>query len=143
MEAQKQAREAKRFLEAERIVDWTGWVYCESIQGSNDGYYNDMDALGEQIQDNLDSGDLNIKDVPTHCLCTTSKPMRLDIQDFIERMCEDSYEDACDDIKGQDELSAAIDKFNAANSGILTYCPDYKRIVVIDQGQFRFEKDQE
>lgn len=134
-------RERKRFETCERVgeADVTGMVYSPDLQRHNDGYFHGTDEILEYIEDELAAGDLEFEDVPTHCYCTTSKSMTIDAQDFIEKMLENSYEDAYEDLNGIKELDEAVVRFNAANSGVLTYFPDFKRIVVIDRSKFKTE----
>jgi hypothetical protein len=54
-------------------------------------------------------------------------------EDLIERVLEEAWEDAdSSDLNGLDELQAAVDAFNEANSGIDVYMVDYNEAIVLD-----------
>ncbi len=56
------------------------------------------------------------------------------IEDLIDSVLEEAWEDAdSDDLNGLEELQAAVDAFNEANSGIDVYMVDYDEAIVLDQ----------
>lgn len=117
---------AEREAKAAKIEQWDGWVYAEGC-GWNDGYFESLEHLTEWLEDD-DSG----SDRPEYVFTCVVIPFRkYDVAHIIEAVCEELYDDAADDLAGVPELSAAIDAFNAANSHLVTYSPNWNLMVKV------------
>lgn len=111
---------ANRLERATKLEYWDGWVWDES------DYYESLEAYVEHLECNF--ADPN--DWPDWVYVAKSKPgVNLDAANIIENLCERGYEDMADDLKGVDELGAAINAFNAANADIIVYDGDWSRAV--------------
>jgi hypothetical protein len=136
-------REAARFAAAEKVTEWDGWIYTEEIQGYNDGYYDSVGALLEYIEDNTpDEGEMaeltaeelaEIPRLPEYVwTCGEERFATASLDAIIENIADRGYEDFdTDSILGTEELGAAIEAFNAANTGIVSYSPNYKRALIL------------
>jgi hypothetical protein len=55
-----------------------------------------------------------------------------DVRDITDRIADEAYEDFdLNDLKGLEELKAAIDKFNEANRDVVSYEPDYSTAILL------------
>ena len=120
-------REKRIFEKSEKVTDWDGWVYCE---GLGNEYFEDLGLLKEYIEEEIE----NDKDFtrPKYVYATKRTLLsKVNIENIIESVCENSYKDAEDDLKGLDELQKALDDFNKANEHIVTYWPDCKKAILI------------
>lgn len=125
IEARRTAREADQRAKAEVVTDYDGWVYCEGW--GKDGYLSSLDELLDEIAD-----DGAEKDRPSYAWACKEQPFnKLDAEECFERVTDDSFEGAYDQLSGMDELRAAVDAFNAANVGLISYVPDYSRVVLV------------
>lgn len=125
---------AKQLVRALEVTDYDGWVFNDGPGGGSqeDGYSMDMDSLVEHLQIRLDDGALEIEDWPKFVLCCKPCPAaKIDIADIVERMVENLYDDAEDDIEGLGELEKVLEKFNAANAHLVSYVPDYSRKIAV------------
>ena len=120
----------RRKLTAATITaEYNGPVYADGVRGEwGEGYSSDIYNLRQSCDDYED-------EVPAYCWPCTGKPLRLDVGDIIETACEEHHEDAADQIVGYDDLRAAIERFNAAQTCV-TYYPDYSRIIILDRERF-------
>lgn len=120
-------RERERFEKAEKVEEWDGWVYCEGT--GRDGYSESIEELLDLLED---SGD----PIPPYVWTCTAIPFAaVTIDEIKDRICDDAYEDFdADDLSGLDDLKEALDKFNQANEGVLSYQPDYTKAVLICVG---------
>ena len=118
----------RKFERAEKLTPerYSGWVYSEEVDGYNEGYYADVDELVEYCED-------NDVPVPDWVFCCTPYEFKLDIDSALERMTEDAYEGADDHLVDVKELREFVEKWNAKQS-IISYYPDYKRVVVLKSG---------
>lgn len=108
----------------ERYPDWDGWVYCESLQRHNEGYFESIDELVDYCLD-LENDEDDFE-WPEWCFaCEESPPPHIDMSDIIERFIDEGYEGIEDRIQGEDELRKALDAFWEANKHLVTYYPDY------------------
>ncbi|RWR30508.1 hypothetical protein D2T29_12620 [Sinirhodobacter populi] len=120
-------RERNRLKAATIVTDYTGPVQSDQVEGSEwgEGYSSSVDALRNYCDD----------PAPAYCWPCKASPLRLDLDSILESALDDQHEDAAEQIVGDDELGAAIDKFNAAQTCI-TYYPDHTRVIVLDQARF-------
>lgn len=114
-------KEQKRFDAATKIpaAEYSGWLYF------TDKFYEGVEQL---LEDNPD-------DSPEWAwACTANHFARVDVDDTLQRIAEDedAYEDFdSSDLRGIDELTAAVDAFNKANEGVVSYSPDFTRAVML------------
>ncbi len=120
-------RERHRLERATVVTDYTGPVQSDQVECGEwaEGYSSSVDAL----RDYCDGP------VPAYCWPCKSSPLRLDLDNILEHACDDQHEDAFEQIVGADELGAAIDKFNEAQTCI-AYYPDHTRVIVLNQERF-------
>ena len=102
------------------------FMYSDSY-GYNEGFFNEIEELEDYCYDE----DIAM---PKYVWCT--KPIRfsLDGWDLVERALEDSYEDASDNVDGDElkELQNACDKFCKNHKGFLdSYDIDYRKCVLL------------
>jgi ribosomal protein L40E len=121
--ARRDRIDAARLEKAELIEDYDGPVYFEGGHGSfGDSYFADVHELAEWLDDQDE------RDRPEFVHCCTSSPVAgLDLDSILESACEESFEDAEDHLNGRDELQKAVDAFNGANKGVLSWDVDFKR----------------
>lgn len=128
--AKREAAEKARFDAAEKLTEWDGWIMAEGI-GYRDGFFQSVDELSEYVEDDGDT------EMPAYVwTCDPSYFCKLSIEEVTERLTEncDAYEDfSVDDMSGVKELEAAIDAFNAANTGVVSYQPNMKRALVLSK----------
>lgn len=125
--ADRDKRDAERLAKAEVVTDYDGWVFVEGL-GYNDGYFRSMDDLLDYLEDEVEE----VR--PERAYCCQEQPLqRLNSSDIAERICDDMYEDAYEDLNGLKELDIALEKFFDANAGMKSYYPDYKRCVLVPQ----------
>jgi hypothetical protein len=140
-------KEAARFAAAEKVTEWEGWLYSDGIQGYNDGYndgyYAGADALMDYIADNtpddeelaeLEEDELaEIPKMPEYLwTCDEERFATASLDSIMENIADRGYEDFdTADLKGTEELGAAIDAFNEANVGIVSYRPNYKKALIL------------
>jgi hypothetical protein len=117
-----------RIAAAEKLDTWDGWVFWDGL-GDNDGFFQHLDGLLEWWEDEEHAeGD----ELPAYIFCCKTIPFRkADVDEVIERCTEDTFEDAADQIEGKDELALALEAFNTANVGLVSYEPDWKRMVKV------------
>lgn len=104
---------------------WTGPLVTDDQEGSDDGFWHDLDAL----QDWLEEEGKTLADV--RCYATKRDSMRADAVRLIEWMAEDQYEGAYDGIPGEAhaELQAALDAW-CDKYGTTSYVEDPSRALV-------------
>lgn len=133
----RQEEERARFEAAEKIdADaYEGWLYCDGIAGSNEGFFEDLETLIDLCCD------AEVK--PEYAwACNPQHFAVLDIDDILQRIEEDgdAYEDFdARDMNGIPELEKALVAFNEANIGVVSYSPDYKRAVLLDWSKIQVE----
>lgn len=117
-------RDINHYEKAEKLTpkQYDGWVYSDGL-GYNEGYFDSTDALLEWCEDEE-------VEVPEFAFCCTEERHLLDIDSAIESMLEEAYEDARDYLKDEQELYDFVKKWNAKQN-IISYYPDYKRVVVL------------
>ncbi len=100
---------------------YEGWVHDPHHGGYDGRYY-------ESVQSMLDETD----EIPPWVFaCTDHEPYRVNTGDVTEMMFSDCFDDAADQASGLTELDAALAAFWEANRGVLTYAPDYSRVIVL------------
>ena len=112
--------ERERFDKAEKLTEWTGWVYCEGL-GFRDGFFESIAELSDE------------EGLPEYVwTCTPDHFVHADVSDITERIADQAYEDwDPDELNGLEELRAALDKFNEANKDAISYSPDYTKAVLL------------
>lgn len=142
----KVSQEAARFEAAEKVTDFDGWVYAEGLGGYRDGYFGSVGELMDHVSDErpddeelskmTDEEKEEIPALPAYAwTCDEIRFAHLDIQSVLDLITDsgDAYEDFdSGDLKGVTELKAALDAFNKANSGIVSYFPNYERAVLLN-----------
>jgi hypothetical protein len=113
-------RDKEQMDKAEKLENWDGPV-CY-----NDEYFETMDNL-------IDCKDA--RDLPEFVyIAETENIPKLDADDILERLCEDLYEDAYEDLNGVDEFEEAIREFNKANERNTYWMESGKRAVRVPKG---------
>jgi len=114
-----------RIEKAEKLKSWDGWIFLDG-HGYKEGYFEDL----QDLIDWLDDEETDTR--PEWAFVCKTVPFKgPDIGNIIEQCCDDMYEDAEDSLSGLDELESAIKEFNEANREMVSYYPDYKRVVRI------------
>jgi hypothetical protein len=124
----QQEEKIRRLIEnAVKLDSWNGWVYWEGT-GHNDGYFASLDEFLEWLDDEGKT------ERPEFVFACTEIPFKAPSLNHLIEMCaDDMYEDAADDLKGLEELQAALDAFQKANEKLIAYTPDYKRMVRVPE----------
>ena len=105
-------RQLEKARDATNTGDWGPMLYCEQ----NEQFYSDPSDVIDDFGDDL---------APEWLFGTTAQRSELDLDNAIEQMEEDTYEDAeVTDVDAIKELQAAFDKFNA-KCGIDYYVVNY------------------
>ena len=109
-------RERERFDKAEKLTTWAGAVY------EHGEYYPDLDTFLSCVDER-----------PDYVWACIERPLvHADEDDITSRIFDEAYEGfEPDDLKGLDELRAAIKVFNEANAGLKLYHVDYTKAVLI------------
>jgi len=120
------AKNLARFESAEKLTEWTGWIYTDAVVGYQDGYFDSVESLREYCED---------KEIPPPLFawaCTENHFVCATIDYITSQIADNAYEDFdSDDLRGLEELKKSIDVFNEANHSHISYEPDYKRAVLI------------
>lgn len=122
-------RERKKLQAAAIVTDYDGPVHIDGYRGSwGEGYSGSAAELLEACMD-WD------EDPPAYCHPCKGSPLRLDIERIIESALDDQHEDAHEQVEGYDELAAAVEAFNEAQTCVTYWC-DSNRVIVLDQERF-------
>jgi len=125
-----QEKERQRFEAAEKLTTWEGWIFCDG-QGSNEGYFENIEEFMDWLSDEYEEGIPEIKYV---WACKANHFVNADVGDITERMNDVAWEDwDPETLNGLPELKAALDKFNEANKDVCSYSPDYTKAVLLNQ----------
>jgi len=102
---------------AEKLDTWDDWVYY------NDKYYSNISELIEELQEDEE-------EIPEYVyVCKIIPFPKIQIDDLLEEIGENSYEGIEDDLHKVDDLSESIDYFNEMNEHLVSYFPDETKMV--------------
>lgn len=127
--AKEVAKEAARFDAAEKITEWNGWVYSDGL-GYKNGFFESTEDLLDYIEDEPDFSQREYV-----WPCQPSPFVLVSADDIYEGIENDerAYENFDrNDLKGTEELEAAIAAFEKANEDIVSYSPDYSKVIVLN-----------
>jgi hypothetical protein len=128
-EIEYKERRAKQLEEAE-LVEWDGsMIFSEAVNGNQDGWFESPDDLLEYLESNDDE---DTEHWPEFAFVGRKCVRELDLYRAIERMTEDTYEDAevCATREDMAKLEEVVTMFNAKYA-VTYYEHDYKRKVRI------------
>lgn len=129
-ECEKRDRERKKretLAKAEEVTSYTGWVYCEDLDGHNDGYFEEASHIPEYVENEDEDCPR-----PAFAFCCEPSIHRVSLENIIENLCDDAHEGMPGYLDTK-ALAKAIDDFNELNKKhLVSYYPDYKRKVRID-----------
>ena len=122
-------RERARFEKAEKVTAWDGPVYLE---GAGNEFFSDLEEFLQWWQDEAVDWD---GEPPAYVwTCHVRNTVSADVSDITEHIeWPEGMEDA--ELKGLDELRAAVDAFNAANAEFKSWEPNYKRALILSLPQ--------
>lgn len=125
-------RRARRMEAAVEVTDYDGWVFCEEIDGYNNGYWPSLEEFVDYVHDEFE--DVGI---PEFVYCCTPEAKEICIVDVVQTLLCDIDDEMADNffdsLEGMAELEAAVEKWNLANKTRLTlYEADYKRKVRVN-----------
>lgn len=137
---QNAERQAKRLAEAEEFAEYDGWVFLDGV-GPQDGYFASAEEAEEYIWDTLEDGE----ELPQWAFCCEREEPRFpDAEDIVERVTDNLYEGAADDIEGIEALERALERFAEVNKDLHSWTPDYSRKVRLSfEDQQRYERRME
>lgn len=120
-------REAERIAKAEKLEKWDGWVFYDGATNGNDGYFESLDDL----VDWLESEGIDPDNWPEYVFCCKVVPFpAVDLDDIVDRIMDElpvGYER--EHLVGLDLLEEAINDFNESNKHLISYEPDYTKVV--------------
>ena len=90
----------------------------------NEGYFTDLEELFEYCNDE------GIY-LPDYVWSTQKITLSMDAGSIIESACEELHEDARDNITGENELQDYLDTWCSKQTGVDTYCVDYKYAIKV------------
>lgn len=129
-------KEQKRFENAEKTTSWDGWVYC---QGVGSEYYSSLeeflDVAGELEGEGEDSEGILGK-INYVWTCTPNQVVKIDIEDIKSLVADNSDTwDGFDpnNLDGLEELDRALQMFRETNKNVLSYYPNYKKVLVLSK----------
>ncbi len=112
----------KRFKEAKKVEAWDDGAWL------GDNYYHSMDDLCDHLE-------CEGEEWPEYVWGAKPKTVihEIDVADVFEcQICDHGWEDmSVDDLKGVEELQAALNKFVEANAVVYSFLPDYKTAVLL------------
>lgn len=115
-------REREKFEKAEKVTEWDGFVW----DGSD--YYPDIGELIERYSDD----ERPLPEYVWTCDATAFATLTIDrVKDWINDGGDAPEDFDADDLDGWRELEAAIEKFNKANAGCLSYWPNEKKALLL------------
>ncbi len=122
-EKQNREREA-RVAGAEKLAAWDGWVFWEGA-GSQDGYFESLGEFVEWLEERDEGGPW-----PEWVFTCDEQPFQgLDYGDLIERLSEEEWDGFAESLDGTEALKKALAAFNEANRSLVSYLPNYRRVV--------------
>lgn len=106
-------------LDNAKVVEWDGemMLYSEDIEGGRDGWFSDLDSVSEAIFEWW--SDFPDWEPPEYVFASTKLIRKLDLDWALERMVEDTYEDADVPASAVVELQKHVDAFNEKHA--ITY----------------------
>jgi hypothetical protein len=115
-------QEASRFAKAEKVTEWDGPVFV------GDTFYHSLHDAIDVCSDDEDGLPAYVWTASPHEVISG-----LDVASVVENRLDDAgWEDmSLDDLRGVQELQAALDAFEKANAEVLSYFPDYSKVVVL------------
>ena len=120
-------REAERIDKAEKLETWDGWVFYDGAANGNDGYFESLDDL----IDWLEGEGIKPENWPEYVFCCKVVPFpAVDLDDIVDRIMDElpeGYER--EHLVGLDLLEEAINDFNESNKHLISYKPDYTKVV--------------
>lgn len=120
----------KRLSEATEYSEpYSDPVCCEEAgTGSyGDGYFENVEELAQHLDHRKDDSSR-----PLFAFCCERYPFSgLDTRDWLENAAQELGEDAEDHFSGVDELTEAVEKFNALNSSMCGWHADFDHKVKI------------
>ena len=124
-EAKTEAVEVERFEKAEKVAEWSGWVYSDGL-GFNNGYFDSVEELVNHCEDEA-------IDLPPYAwTCREMQFVSFDLGSITERFADEAHENwDPDQLKGTVEFEVAIETFITANKDQVSYSPDYKKAVLL------------
>lgn len=117
--------ERARFELAEKVENYTGALYVPSEDGPQEGFFASMGDLLDYYSE---------KDRPEYAYVTWEDRASCSASDVIENALSDHHEDARDGIDGEEELQAFLEAWWAKQK-VVTWRPDYKRVVLIPRAE--------
>jgi hypothetical protein len=125
-----QSKRIEKQIAAATIVDdWDGGVFATNDIGPDDGgWFHSLDALEEYCDDDPD-----VERPEWAFLCQPETLRKVTVDDIVEMSCADMHEEVSDSITGDTELRAALNAFYEANKPLMSYTPDYKRVVRVQK----------
>lgn len=123
-------RESERLAKAEKAIVFDGPIYIEGM-GYSDGYFADLESLEDYLaSEEEDDGTQPNRPRYAWC-CETTAFCQLDFDSIIENATQEAYEDWDGEVDGAEALKAAIETFNEANKGLVSWHPAYNRALII------------
>lgn len=123
--------EKAKFDKAQKIPadEYDGWVYLDGT--GSEGYSDSVASFVERWEDDHDENE----PLPQFVwACRKQNFAKLDLDHVLYNIVEEAWEDFSigKDLNGVDELSKALDAFNAANETVFSYYPDESVAVLLN-----------
>ncbi len=115
-------REKYRFEQAEKIESYDGWIYAESLESHNEGFFESVDDMIEYCEDD--------KVIPEYVYATKKIVWRGACIDNLLDSLDDFYDEADEHIVDFEELETFITEWNKKQN-IVSYRPDYTKVILI------------
>lgn len=112
-------RDLDALEKAELVEDWDGWVWHPMILGYHDGYCSSPDEMRDYIADLDEDEAVEAKHVE-FAFCCKSRQLKADLEDLLQHLDDEGWEEMTEHASGIEDLEAAIDKFNDRNKDTFT-----------------------
>ena len=120
--AHRECVENEQIRKAEKLDGWDGWVFY------NDRYYSNVFELTEELECDANEDEK----LPEYVYICKEVPFaKVDLGRILEHIEENGYDGISDRLSGLDALSKSIDEFNEDNKELISYEPDYSKMVKI------------
>lgn len=122
---ERHERQLKAMDEAE-LVEWDGetMLYTDEVEGYHDGWFYSPEELRDYCEDEA-------LEIPEFAFLGRKRVRKLDLDQAVESMLEDTYDNAeLRDREAYKKLAAEVEEFNKRNA-ITYYAHEYKRKVRI------------